>query len=194
MQDIAGIDYGSKLAGTTVITHVDDNDHLVQVSSKKRQDADQMLLDYIKTQEFTAIYIDAPLSLPNALLGTGSNYFYRLADNELRAMSPMFLGGLTARAIQLRDKLSRLGVQCHEVYPGGLVRQVIGKEHYTKKDKAALLPFLRRLSTQLPIHIDPSLFDSWHAVDSVLAWYSGYRHQSSEHISFGDPQEGLIMI
>jgi len=63
-----GIDYGSKLAGTTVITY-DHKGQLHQVSSAKKQDADAMILAVATELEPTSIYLDGPLSLPGAYSG-----------------------------------------------------------------------------------------------------------------------------
>lgn len=98
MMNFAGVDYGSKLAGTTVITFLSQN-QLVTYQSPKGKNADDWLKNLLSTQKIGTIYIDAPLSLPSAYCGKGDNFHYRKADQMLHAMSPMFLGGLTARAI-----------------------------------------------------------------------------------------------
>ena len=43
---IAGIDYGSKMAGTTVIAF-EQNNKVVLIGSRENQDADQMILDFV---------------------------------------------------------------------------------------------------------------------------------------------------
>jgi predicted nuclease with RNAse H fold len=105
-----GIDYGSKMAGTTVITYNQDN-VLYQRSSVKNGDADAFILDCVTELQPGQIYIDAPLSLPLACFGKGTDFFYREADRKLKAMSPMFLGGLTARAMKLRLQLTEMELQ-----------------------------------------------------------------------------------
>jgi predicted nuclease with RNAse H fold len=192
MEHYIGVDYGSKLAGTTVICHYS-NDQLYCHRSLKKKDADQFILEFVSANSIRTVYLDAPLSLPSALLGKGDNYFYRAGDKVLGAMSPMFLGGLTARAIALKDKLSKLGVTCHEVYPGGHVREVFGPESYSKKDKTLINPFYQRLKTEIDL---PTVDcpDNWHAIDSMLCWLIGQRHEAGAARSVGDPHEGIILI
>ena len=101
---IAGVDFGSKLSGQTVVAILD-NDIIQVQRSEKGKDADDFLLGVLEATKITLVGIDAPLSLPGLYLGNGSDYFFREADRDLGAMSPMFLGGLTARAIRIRDKL-----------------------------------------------------------------------------------------
>ena len=97
-----GIDYGSKLAGTTVITY-DIDRVLYQLQSDKKSDADKFVLNHVTDLKPDAIYLDAPLSLPKAYFGEGDDFFYRKGDKELRAMSPMFLGGLCRKKIPWQD-------------------------------------------------------------------------------------------
>lgn len=46
-----------------------------------------------------------------------------MADRQAKDMSPMFLGGLTARAIALSKEWRKLGIAVHEAYPAALIRQ-----------------------------------------------------------------------
>jgi predicted nuclease with RNAse H fold len=188
-----GIDYGSKLAGTTVITY-NIGKTLVQLSSRKKEDADVMILQAAEKMEPSAIYIDAPLSLPNAYYGKGENYFYRKSDLELKAMSPMFLGGLTARAMQLKATLKGINTVIFETYPAALVRSIPElKEKYSRKDGAAIAKTLDQMEILMP---DFQLIKrpiNMHQVDSVLAWYSGYRHQKGSSTEVGDRDEGVII-
>lgn len=192
----AGIDYGSKMAGTTVVAHVGDSGQLLFRQSAKKQNADTFLLDWADDQERPGqLFLDAPLSLPGVYLDRESNfdYFYRAADKEVRAMSPMFLGGLTARAMRLTRDLRNRGWIVHEVYPGHLARtfslQDIG---YKKKtgDLAGVIAAFRQKMPALP-EADP---DNWHQFDALLAFCSGWRYQKGQHLTYGDPKEGLIIV
>ncbi|MEL7021272.1 MAG: hypothetical protein AAGK47_06685, partial [Bacteroidota bacterium] len=140
--NIIGIDYGSKLAGTTVIAHwqaMKTTPLLYQ--SKKKRDADRFLLDWISEQRPTHIFLDAPLSLPGiySQLPDCTNYFYRAGDIALRAMSPMFLGGLTARAMQLQSRIKPLGAQVIEIYPSHLAH-CLGLKALSYKKQLTHLP------------------------------------------------------
>ncbi|MCR9290226.1 DUF429 domain-containing protein [Saprospiraceae bacterium] len=186
-----GIDYGSKLAGTTVVSF-EQNKYLHFHQSDKKKDADGFLEKWIVERQPDAIFMDAPLSLPSVYVGEGDDYFYRKCDREVRGMSPMFLGGLTARAMRLKSKLESPSRPFYEIYPAHLIR-VIFPDFKEKKTVSSLPVFLEILEPVLPI----SLFESpknWHQVDSILAWYSGWRKKKNLGISFGDSEEGLIWV
>lgn len=188
---IFGIDYGSKLAGTTVICY-DDSDKLHFISSEKKQDADRMIIESVKTHEPEAIGLDAPLSLPRAYFTGEGSFFYREADIELKAMSPMFLGGLTARAMSLKHSLGS-DSNIFEIYPAALVKSLELSENYRKKEKEMIQPFIGDLNHFLPLSLahPPT---TWHQVDSVLAWLSAYRKENGHAAFLGKEEEGGIWV
>jgi len=188
-----GIDYGAKLAGTTAICF-EQAGQLRIVQSEKKKDADKFVQQTIKKLQPRAIYIDAPLSLPLAYFGQGDNYFYRDCDKVLKGMSPMFLGGLTARAIKLSKSYEAKGVSFMETYPAQIVKHYLADitEGY-KKQKVFLADFCKILAQQLP-YIFVSTPTNWHQVDSALAWWAGWRHLNNEVKIYGNGKEGLIYI
>ena len=105
-----GIDYGSKTSGFTAAAGYSSKGVVQVHQSTKGKDADAWLLDLIKNLKPKYIAIDAPLSIPGVFIDPASfnNYHYRECDRLAGAMSPMFLGGLTARAMQLSAKLKAL--------------------------------------------------------------------------------------
>ena len=142
----------------------------------------------------TAIFIDAPLSLPLAYFGKGDNYFYRDCDKVLKGMSPMFLGGLTARAMQLVHTYAPQSLPFHETYPAQIVKHyLIDITEGYKKQKIYLADFCSILEQKLPysLAIPPS---NWHQVDSILAWWTGWRHQYGKVKIYGNKEEGLIYV
>ena len=180
-----GIDYGSKLAGTTVIAYLD-NGQIKTISSEKKQDADQFIMDHVRELKPTLIGIDAPLSLPRAFFGKGEDYFYREADRHLKAMSPMFLGGLTARAMRLVHQLEGSFI---EVYPGALARELDLKKFSYKKKDADYQAMLAQLSwtvsyKRMPINA--------HEMDAVLALFITWKFMNNQAQRVGNPDEGLI--
>lgn len=186
-----GIDYGSKLAGTTAICF-EEKEILKIYESEKKKDADAFLEKWISEKQPNRIFIDAPLSLPNAYFGEGEDYFYRKCDREVGGMSPMFLGGLTARAMRLKSKLETPNCTFYEIYPAQLIRTIF-PEFKDKKTAASLSVFWEVLMPVLPI----SLFEipkSWHQMDAILAWYSGWRFENDLAISFGEKEEGIIWV
>jgi hypothetical protein len=62
----AGVDFGSKLAGTTVICYAAESGKINFLASAKKQDADEMLRDFFASSHISLICLDAPLSLPAA--------------------------------------------------------------------------------------------------------------------------------
>lgn len=62
-----GVDFGAKLAGTTAITYILE-DQIKIAQTTKGQDADKWLVKIIKENNLDYIFIDAPLSLPGAFL------------------------------------------------------------------------------------------------------------------------------
>ena len=133
------------------------------------------------------VYIDAPLSLPKAYYGNGQNFHYRSADIETRAMSPMFLGGLTARAMSLKSQFE--GTHFFEVYPAYFQSKIIQSNHYKKDIDKFLSDLLKKIP--LPLANTP---DNWHQMDALMALTSGLRHQKNKHLSIGETNEGIIII
>jgi predicted nuclease with RNAse H fold len=189
MKNWIGIDYGSKLAGTTVIAYSIDN-QLLTIQSQKKQDADAWLQEQVLSLKPEFIMMDAPLSLPLAYFSDSDNYFYRECDREMSAMSPMFLGGLTARAMRLCSKWPQFNVI--ETYPGYLARKILKIDDYNKK-----LSYKGQLDSLLSGLIDKDiqpLPTNWHQVDAMLCWYSGQRYHSEDSIAFGNEREGVIIV
>lgn len=188
-----GIDYGAKLAGTTAICF-EQSGELQILQSEKKKDADKFIQQTIKEIQPTAIFIDAPLSLPLAYFGAGGNYFYRDCDKILQGMSPMFLGGLTARAIKLSKPYEKNGITFFETYPAQIVKHYLaGITEGYKKQKIFLPDFCEILTQQLPygFAVIPS---NWHQVDSALAWWAGWRYKNGEVKVYGNEKEGLIYV
>ena len=193
---LIGIDYGSKLSGNTVIAYVSQGRLCVeQVAPKK--DADQFLIKWIETHRPGKVFIDAPLSLPGVFTKPEkyTDYFYRRADRELKAMSPMFLGGLTARAMKLQSQWSALPIDFVETYPGYLARKILFPEEKSyKKERDKIPAFVQKLALLLPFPLARPQIPNWHQVDALLAFFSAWRAQEGKAQCFGDPEEGLIVV
>ena len=191
-----GVDYGSKLAGTTAAAYLVNGQ--IQVSQSQRgQDADDWLWQLVNSVQPKVVYLDAPLSLPKVyakgVFTSTEEYFYRACDREVQAMSPMFIGGLTARAIRLRAKLGEAGIAILETYPSQLAKQLFPNQTAYKKSSAAVSEFSEKLQSLLPFPVQQPAAN-WHQFDSLLAWYSGYRHSQGQAILYGDATEGRIII
>ena len=186
MVKIVGIDYGAKTSGNTVLAHyVNDQIHFSQVAKKK--DADAWLRAELEYLQAEVVYLDAPLSLPAAYFGNGQSYHYREADKITRAMSPMFLGGLTARAMSLKNSLKELTF--HEIYPAFFQSDLIQSIHYKEDTSLFIHDLVKKESFTLAEQ--PT---NWHQVDALMALLIGTRHQENRHHEIGNPTEGIIII
>lgn len=193
LDNLAGIDFGARLAGTTAITFVQNFKFKIQ-ACKNGEDADAWILKQIEKRTIKTVFIDAPLSLPPAYFdGESNEFFYRQADAALGAMSPMFLGGLTARAMKMKRLLTAQNISVFETYPAALVRQILPHSKFYKKD---IQEFRKELHATIRAPELPALprFTTFHQVDSLLAWISGYRHLTHQSNIVGSEQEGLIYI
>ena len=186
-----GIDFGSKMAGTTAVCF-EEGGRIQILQSAKNQNADQFILDLAANFQPELVFIDAPLSLPARLINPQAkgDHFYRECDRLLGAMSPMFLGGLTARAIKLKDELKGHGIECIETYPAAFVSTVMEIEEAYKNDIVGFAKALTPFFSSQPL---PSM-QNWHQTDALLAWISGLRYLEKRSLSFGFPIEGVIII
>lgn len=194
---IVGIDYGKKLAGTTVLCYNDQSGHLQCKKAAKNQDADRFLTKEIEALLPEAVFIDAPLSLPGVyrFRGSYSDYFYREGDRNLGAMSPMFLAGLTARAIRFKDAIvETFAIPVYEVYPKALAQNLgLAKDNY-KGDKAAIQSVASSISKEAGMPLPDQDLPDWHHVDALLAFTSGQRWQAGNNETYGQAEEGQILV
>ena len=151
----------------------------------KGADADKWLDALTALHNPPKIFIDAPLSIPAAYYGKGTDFAFRRCDRECKAMSPMFLGGLTARAMAYAHRFPNVGFV--EAYPKKCA-QVLGVSHAYHGHLAS---FVDLLAQKLPFGMADGI-RNWHQVDSVLAWAVGMRYQQGMATCVGNPDEGLI--
>ncbi len=192
----AGIDYGSKLAGTTVLALIEANSPVSFFQSQKKKNADEFLEEIVLSHTIDTLFLDAPLSLPGVFISPKkyNDFFYRVADRETSAMSPMFLGGLTARAMRLKQLFEKQEIKVHEVYPSIWAKRFKLKEIDYKGKKASIIEVANFLHEKIPIPFDVDHLSSWHHIDALLAAYSGLRFTQKIHETIGDPEEGIIIV
>ena len=193
---IAGIDLGNKKAGTTALCIGDEKGNISDIKcSIKGGDADAFLEKEIDRYSISKIFIDAPLSLPGVYtsLPGYTDYFFRNCDREIRAMSPMFLGGLTARAIKLKDKWQGMNIEVYEVWPS-LIAELLGIARGNYKTTVEDLLKAKNIvisGGNIQMNHNPA---NWHEMDSVLAYIGGLRVTGGAANSYGDKMEGLIYV
>ncbi len=188
--DLIGIDFGARTAGTTVICHRERGLFHFQRCAKG-EDSDTWLDECVMGMSPQAVYIDAPLSLPGAYFGKGDDHFFRRADRLAGGMSPMFLGGLTARAIRLTERWRARRIAVFEVYPAALIRL---EWDYLKIPSGRLIPPHKMRLMAGMFALPPPAPKDRHEADAWLCWLSGYRHQSGKSKSIGDREEGVILV
>ena len=183
---VCGIDYGSKIAGTTSICYAED-DVMKIIRSAKNQDADKMIISFYESFQPNVIAIDAPLSLPGVFQNIAGydNYFYRKCDQELKAMSPMFIGGLTARAMKLKSQL--VDAEMIEAYPVYRAKILDLDQLGYRSQSADYQAMLQQLGMGQQVEIL-----STHDFDAILTYEIANRYIQNESLYVGDPAEGLI--
>lgn len=194
-QTIVGIDYGSKYAGTTVLCY--NSAHKVRfIEASRNADADSFLLAELAFLQPELVMIDAPLSLPGVYwLGNGyHDHFFRKCDRDVHAMSPMFLGGLTARAMNLQKYLNGMRIRMIETYPRRLAEVLELPMDLYKKDKNTLPEFVEKLIRKIGVRINAERVSSWHHLDALLAFISGLRYGEHQILEYGSKEEGLILV
>lgn len=180
-----GIDYGSKLAGTTAVAFLK-NEQIVIIQSKKNQDADLMIKELVDIHKPKRLFIDVPLSLPGVYKdpNTYNDYFYRVCDKNLHAMSPMFLAGLTARGMKLSADFAKTGILSFETYPTALAKllEIEEWEQFHQMAERILYP----IQVQMPTNK--------HQADALLCFLAGFRFENYLSKKVGDESEGVIYL
>jgi predicted nuclease with RNAse H fold len=192
-----GIDYGSKLSGNTVIAILKVN-KIYFLEVDRNTDADEFIYNAAMHFKPDVIFIDAPLSLPGIYCGKpGADYHFRKADNDLCAMSPMFLGGLTARAMQLKGRIEdSCATKVYETFPRAQAKNYKLDERGYKKRKSNLIACRNTLQDNLSkkLFIDCRDIKTWHHIDALLALFGAMRFVMGQALPYGNDEEGLIYI
>jgi predicted nuclease with RNAse H fold len=188
-----GIDFGSQLKGTTVICF-DRQDQLHCRQSMVNREADKFIMDLAGRYQPLHVFIDAPLSLPRAYFcPMADDFMFRDADRALSAMSPLFLGGLTARAMRLKRQLNYRNVECLETYPKAALSHLFPSLPDRKQDGPEIVRWTEQLIPMLPYPL-ADYPQNWHQFDALVCWLSGYRYLTGAHLTAGDEEEGLIIF
>jgi predicted nuclease with RNAse H fold len=188
-KNILGIDYGGKTTGNCALAYIE-NGRIVSVQIPKTKNPDLEIKKFIQERKIELVFIDAPLSLPIAYMNPklGNNFHYRQADIETKAMSPMFLGGFTARAIELKSNLEPIIVK--ETYPKQFLK--LFDLNYTEATaKETLKTAVTKTEFNFSIKTNISIK---HQFDAILALCSALRYVNGLCTTYGNEREGLIYI
>ena len=190
---IWGVDFGAKLSGNTALATFDGK-RVRLFQAQRSADAGRWLDRLYLEMAPGLIGIDAPLSLPPGYFHPGQDLHFRHADRILGAMSPMFIGGLTARAIEWSTRLSS---ECIEVYPSALADQLFPGSRRRRKSEIEWF-FLEVLHPAIiaqegtGVHIE--MPGSIHQLDAMLALLTALRYMNGTAQSFGKEKEGMIWV
>jgi predicted nuclease with RNAse H fold len=132
-------------------------------------------------QKFQFIYIDAPLTLPHGRnsLEVRNEHHFRECDLLLRKRGikffPITLGPmrmLTQRGMRLRERLSKLGKEVYEVFPGAFY-DVFGVK---RKDRDSIQALYKTLSNffGLSLKLD---YPSQDELDAIACLFTGFFHK-----------------
>jgi predicted nuclease with RNAse H fold len=194
INQIAGIDLGNKGSGNTALCFLKNN-KLYFKQTKKNEDEWILIEELIKNYGIKLICMDAPLSLPGVYFNKEQydDYLYRECDKACKAMSPMFIGAFTARAIQLKNLLEEKNIKVMEVYPKKLC-EILNLQNYypAKKEKNIPQQLIHAISKIIPYQ--NSKINSMHEFDALLCWLSAYRFIHNIHLELGNKKEGVIII
>lgn len=196
-QKFFGIDFGSRYSGNTVIAIYQDM-KIFFMDVEKDVDADQFIINCVQHFRPSYVFIDAPLSIPGVYRGIEDcdDYNFRKCDRELRAMSPMFIGGLTARAMRLKVDMEKMGAQVFETYPKIIAQCFKLQELGYKGSKLALTACKEKLCSCFnpKINIDCEEIKTWHHLDAFMALMAAMKYLSNTSKIYGDELEGQIFV
>jgi len=191
-----GISYGSKLSGNTVIAILNIN-KIYFLDVEENTNADDFIFNAAQHFKPDVVFLDAPLSLPARCCGKkGNDFHFRKADIQLKAISPMFLGGITARAMQLKSRLENESTKVYETHVKSQACNYKLIDLGYKKEDNHLISCRNTLKEKL----SPSLFfdcqeiKTWQHLDAFLALFSAMRFVMCRADTFGNAKEGLIYV
>jgi predicted nuclease with RNAse H fold len=194
-ESFCGLDFGARTAGTTVLVWNGRDGRLHLRACPRQTDADTWLDKLLLPSPPRLLAIDAPLSLPRAYIQLPEkdepDFFFRIADRQAGAMSPLFLGGLTARAIAFAYRLRQKGCTVLETFPRLVATRRLPESLQVRYRHDNPEAFAQDLSALLPLPCAEPL-TSWHDVDALLAWWTAWRYVHHQAAAVGDPEEGQI--
>ena len=193
-----GIHFGSKLAGNTVISLMKQN-KIYFFDVDEDVDADVFIYNAAKHFNPDVIFINAPLSIPGAFKDVCGcqDYEYREADKKVKSISPMIIGGITARAMRLKDKLeAELSTKVYETNSKAQANnyELLAKGY--KNKSLNLVTCRNHISEQLNNRLMFRCQDikTWDHLDAMLSLVTAMRFISGQALPYGNTEEGLIYV
>lgn len=190
MEILWGIDFGARRSGNTAIA-ISVNQEVKFHQAEKGEDADAWIDDLMEKLPPEIIAIDAPLSLPSGWCGGIGDLFYRQCDKEMKAMSPLFLGGLTGRAVRFKRGLKATKIKVIECYPKGFVNHLLKGEYPEINEGVETI--LEKLPDEIHLKVNKGP-ENEHQLDALMALVVAFRFRAQKAESHGKYGEGLIWI
>ncbi len=193
-----GIHFGSKLSGNTVISLIKQN-KIYFLDVDKEVDADIFIYNAAKHFKPDVIFMNAPLSLPGVFSNKVDcdDHEYRSADKEICSISPMIIGGVTARAIALKKKLeSELNTKVYETCSKAQAHNYELMKMGYKTTQLRLHSCRNHLESKLNPRLMFCCQDvkSWDHIDAMLSLITAMRFVTGQALPYGNPDEGLIYV
>lgn len=193
-----GINFSSKLSGNTVICLLSKN-KIFFIDVDEDVDADIFIYNAAKHFQPEIIFLNAPLSIPGVFRSVNSccDHQYRQADKEICGISPMIIGGVTARAMELKQKLeSEFNTK---VYETSSKAQAENYGLLTKGFKCGRKELLE-CRFEITSHLDKNLMincqdiKSWDHLNALLSLITAIRFVNGEAHTHGISEEGVIYV
>ncbi|MCH8555192.1 MAG: hypothetical protein LAT76_08545 [Schleiferiaceae bacterium] len=193
----AGVSLGGKYTGDSALA-IYSNGQILIVQPDEGVDSDAFSTQVIEQFAPEIITIDAPITIPGALTKTSGcfDYHFRQADKECGCISPMIIGGRTARAIELKSVWEKLGKEVYETSPRLLARDFGLREMGYRKTGL----HLRNCAALLKASFNPDInlaerdISNWTRLDALLALMTAMKIETKTATSIGNPEEGLIWV
>lgn len=149
--------------------------------------SDEEIVDFVKSSGPEVVAIDAPLSLPRS--GALRECDRRLIGMGIRVFPPAMRGMrvLTARAIELKERLEAMGYRVIEVYPGG-AQDLLGIPRKGRGVEA-----LKRGLIGLGVR-GLRCDETGDELDAVTCALTGVAYLRRHYLEVGDPSEGVIIL
>jgi predicted nuclease with RNAse H fold len=169
-----GVDLAGSEKRNTGISFVENNTIVTCIIRNEKEFFEIM-------QKFQFIYIDAPLTLPHGRhsLEVRNEHHFRECDLLLRKRGikffPITLGPmrmLTQRGMRLRERLSKLGKEVYEVFPGAFY-DVFGVK---RKDRNTIQALHKTLSGFFGLRLKVD-YPSQDELDAIACLFTGFFHK-----------------
>ena len=195
---LIGIEYVNDKALATVICTLDEvGGNLEFLTADNHKDADELIKQQILSKSPYFVFINAPTSMPRAFSDDdGEDFFFRECDKKTNCPSPMLNGELLARTIRLKRHVRNLSdIKLMETYPAFLAKKLdLTQNGWGKDEDIDIRKVLRKLQDRFEYPLDHHQINTRQHLNALLCLISALRYKHQESESFGNADEGLIIV